>query len=109
VVVKVVAQSVNQIDGVVTRRCTRVTRKQDERDVSYVVAHFGIGVLQLHGWLLVAEQDLRGLLELTPTLLELLHEHLANDDVITILEHSAKYNCHSIFFFASTYIVSSSR
>ena len=59
VVVQVVPEQVDQVDGVLPAGVGGVAREEDERDVADVVAHGRLGlVLQLGGRVAVAVEDL---------------------------------------------------
>ena len=59
VVVQVVPEQVDQVDGVLPAGGGGVAREEDERDVADVVAHGSLGlVLQLGGWVAMAVEHL---------------------------------------------------
>jgi len=84
--VQVVSEQVDQVDGVVPGVGAGVPREQHEGDVADPLAGPGVRVLQSHRRLLIAEQyGWCGGLGL-PSLPELSHEDLAEDDVAGVLE-----------------------
>ena len=70
--------------------------KLTKSDVASIVSNNRISIAKLGRRMLVAKQDLRCLLKLSPGLEELLHEHLAQYDVVFALERGAENHRHSI-------------
>lgn len=98
VVVQVVPEHVYEVDGVVAGAARRVPREQHERDVADVVVDDGVGVLQLERRLPVAEEDGRRRVRRPQALLQLLHEHLADDDVVLVAEARREDHGDSVGF-----------
>ena len=92
VIVQVVAQHADHVYGVLARILGNVARHEHKGDVAAVVAHKRVRVVELGRRMLVAEEHLRRLLKLAPRLEELLHEHLAEYDVVLALERGAEYD-----------------
>lgn len=107
VVVQVVPERVDQVDGVVSSAGIGVTREQHKGDVANVVTHSGVRVFQLQRRFPVAKEDLWGCMAGSASFFELLHEHLSNDHIVVILKHCAEDYCDSVLL-DSTYMVSSS-
>lgn len=98
VVVQIVPERVDQVDGVVSSTGVGVAREQHEGNVANVVAHGSIGVLQLQRRFPVAEEDLRGCVTGSAAFFELLHKHFSNDHIVVILKHCAEDYCDSVLF-----------
>ena len=56
-------------------------------DVSNIRSSQSVRALKFLWWLCVAEEDLWGHLATSTTFLELLHEHLPNNDIIVVREY----------------------
>ena len=56
-------------------------------DVSHIWSSQSVSALKFLWWLGVAEEDLWGRLATSTTFLELLHEHLPDNDVIIVREY----------------------
>jgi len=96
VIMKIITKSVDQIDGIIPRVLVGMSGKQDESDVTDVIANPGVGVLQLHGWFPVREEDLRRGMARFAALFELLHKHFADDDVVLVFENGGEDNSDPI-------------
>ena len=48
VIMKVIPQRMNQVDGIIAFVFARVAREENESDVSDIVAHSGIGTWKYH-------------------------------------------------------------
>jgi len=96
VIVKIVSERVDQIDGVVSGVIVGVSGEEYERDVADVVADAGLRVLQLHRRLSVREEDLRCRLGRFAALFELLHKYFADHYVVLVLEDGREDYSHSI-------------
>lgn len=99
VVVQVVAEHVDQVDGVFPCGALRdMPRKQHKRHVADFVVDRRARVLQLHWGFPMAEEDRGRRVGCPQSLLQLLHEHLPDDDVVFVAETSAEHHGDSVGF-----------
>jgi len=77
VIMKVIPQRVDQIDGIIAFVFARVAREKDESDVTDIVTDGSVGAFELGRWLFVRKEDLR-CLRISPfTLVKFLKEYSA--------------------------------
>ena len=95
VVVHIIPEQVNQVNGVVTNLPIGVSWKQDKGDVPNAFSGSGISSLESSRWIL-AEQNLRSSGQGPTTFLELLKENLAQNDIIVIFENCRKDDSYSV-------------